>query len=103
MVELQVGVEGIGLDLVPDLCGVTLHPRVAAVSTFPVVFGHVGLLAAQGAGPGVHGPLRVWEPPFSPGCRPGTQITLDSLSSQITLDSLSSCCNVNVIMLRVAC
>ena len=55
VVKLQVGVEGIGLDLVPDLRGVALHPRVAAVSAFAVVFGHVGLLAAQGTGPGVHG------------------------------------------------
>ena len=48
-------VESIGFDLITDLCGVTLHPRLAAVSALAVVLGHVSLLPAQSAGPSVHG------------------------------------------------
>ena len=33
----------------------TFHSRIAAVSALAVVLRHVGLLVAQGAGPGVHG------------------------------------------------
>ena len=50
-----MGVESIRLDLVPDLRGVTLHPRVRTVSAFAVVLRDMGPLAAQGAGLGVHG------------------------------------------------
>ena len=48
-----MGVKCIYFDLISDLRGVTLHPRVTTVSALAVVFGDMGHLAAEGAGPGV--------------------------------------------------